>query len=68
MRRDGWLNLLLAELVEPNLGIDRPEFLFDYPASQAALATTSSIRPPIQNRRKLDAQPVGWNSNDGTAN
>lgn len=36
--RDGWLNLLLAELVEPHLGVERPQFLYDYPASQAALA------------------------------
>lgn len=36
--RDGWLNLLLAERVEPHLGHERPTFLFDYPASQAALA------------------------------
>lgn len=36
--RDGWLNVLLAELVEPNLGQDAPQFLYDYPASQAALA------------------------------
>ncbi len=36
--RDGWLNLLLAERVEPHLGYDRPTFVFDYPASQAALA------------------------------
>lgn len=38
--RDGWLNWLLAELVEPQLGIDRPVFLCDFPASQAALART----------------------------
>ena len=38
--RDGWLNVLLSDLVEPTLGIERPEFLFDYPASQAALAKT----------------------------
>ena len=36
--RDGWLNLLLAERVEPHLGHDRPTFVSDYPASQAALA------------------------------
>lgn len=36
--RDGWLNLLLAERVEPHLGHERPTFVFDYPASQAALA------------------------------
>lgn len=36
--RDGWLNLLLAERVEPHLGHERPTFVYDYPASQAALA------------------------------
>jgi lysyl-tRNA synthetase class 2 len=39
--RDGWLNWLLAELVEPRLGFDRPVFLWGYPATQAALAQTS---------------------------
>jgi lysyl-tRNA synthetase class 2 len=43
--RDGWLNWLLAELVEPQLGIDRPTFLHSYPASQAALARTSPASP-----------------------
>jgi lysyl-tRNA synthetase class 2 len=36
--RDGWLNFLLAELIEPRLGRERPAFLYDYPPSQAALA------------------------------
>jgi len=36
--RDGWLDLLLVELVQPHLGRDRPTILHDYPASQAALA------------------------------
>jgi lysyl-tRNA synthetase class 2 len=36
--RDGWLNYLLAELIEPQLGRMRPTFLTNYPASQAALA------------------------------
>lgn len=38
--RDGWLNWLLAELVEPQLGCEVPVFLCDFPASQAALAKT----------------------------
>lgn len=33
-----WLNLLLAEIIEPTLGLDRPVFIYDYPAGQAALA------------------------------
>lgn len=43
--RDGWLNWLLAELVEPHLGRERPTFLFNYPASQAALARLSQPQP-----------------------
>ncbi len=38
--RDAWLNVLLSECVEPTLGVDGPEFLYDYPASQAAPAKT----------------------------
>lgn len=38
--RDGWLNWLLAELVEPHLGCEIPVFLCDFPATQAALAKT----------------------------
>ncbi|WP_029247554.1 EF-P lysine aminoacylase EpmA [Schlesneria paludicola] len=40
--RDGWLNFLLAELIEPNLGRDCPVFLTNYPGSQAALARLSA--------------------------
>ena len=43
--RDGWLNLLLAERVEPHLGHDRPMFIYDYPASQAALARVRVAGP-----------------------
>lgn len=36
--RDLLLNLLLAELVEPRLGEEQPQFLCEYPDSQAALS------------------------------
>ena len=36
--RDEWLNLLLAIRIEPQLGRDRPEIIYHYPASQASLA------------------------------
>lgn len=36
--RDEWLNLLLATRVEPQLGSDRPEVVYHFPASQASLA------------------------------
>lgn len=52
-QRDAWLNLLLAELVEPHLGVDRPTFLYDYPASQAALAKIRGDSPPVAERFEL---------------
>lgn len=36
--RDGWLDLLLSHIVEPNLGQGCLCFIYHYPASQAALA------------------------------
>jgi lysyl-tRNA synthetase class 2 len=51
--RDGWLNLLLAELVEPQLGRERPEFLIDYPTSQAAIARIRDDDPPVAERFEL---------------
>lgn len=52
--RDGWLNLLLAELVEPHLGFERPQFVCDYPASQAALAKLrAGSNPPVAERFEL---------------
>jgi elongation factor P--(R)-beta-lysine ligase len=36
--RDEWLNLLLAKVAEPQLGRERPEIVYHYPASQASLA------------------------------
>jgi lysyl-tRNA synthetase class 2 len=41
--RDEWLNLILAKRVEPNLGRDRPEIIYHYPASQASLAKTVAL-------------------------
>ena len=51
--RDGWLNLLLAECVQPQLGHAAPTILYDYPASQAALATLRSGTPPVAERFEL---------------
>lgn len=36
--RDAWLDLLLSEVVSPRLGRGRYSFVYDFPASQAALA------------------------------
>jgi lysyl-tRNA synthetase class 2 len=53
--RDGWLDLLLSECVQPHLGIDGPTILYDYPASQAALARLRHDpgRPPVAERFEL---------------
>ncbi|MEO2032534.1 MAG: EF-P lysine aminoacylase EpmA [Planctomycetaceae bacterium] len=51
--RDGWLNLLLSELIEPYLGRYEPVFLYDYPASQAALAKVRRDDPPVVERFEL---------------
>jgi len=51
--RDEWLNLLLATLVEPKLGVAAPEILYDYPASQAALAQVRNDNPPVAERFEL---------------
>jgi lysyl-tRNA synthetase class 2 len=40
--RDGWLNLLMSQVVEPALG-PGPVFVYDFPASQAALAKVEVV-------------------------
>jgi lysyl-tRNA synthetase class 2 len=50
---DGLLNVLFAELVQPRLAADAPEFLYDYPASQAALARVRGETPPVAERFEL---------------
>lgn len=48
--RDGWLHLLFSHVVEPELGIGRPTFVFDFPASQAALSIVRPGDPPVAER------------------
>lgn len=51
--RDSWLDLVLVELVEPELGQSRPQILYDYPASQAALARVRPGPPAVAERFEL---------------
>jgi lysyl-tRNA synthetase class 2 len=51
--RDGLLNVLLVELVEPQLGRLQPTILFDYPATQAALARVRQNHFPVAERFEL---------------
>jgi lysyl-tRNA synthetase class 2 len=56
--RDGWLDLLLTERVQPRLGAERPAILYDFPASQAALARVREEIPPVAERFELYADGV----------
>jgi lysyl-tRNA synthetase class 2 len=51
--RDAWLELLLGDFVEPKLGRTRPVILYDYPATQAALAVIRDESPPVAERFEL---------------
>ncbi len=50
---DPWLDLLLSHCVEPRLGQGRLTFIYDYPASQAALARIRPGDPPLGERFEL---------------
>jgi lysyl-tRNA synthetase class 2 len=51
--RDGWLDLLLTHRIEPHLGRGRLTFVYDYPASQAALARVRGGQEPVAERFEL---------------
>lgn len=51
--RDEVLNALLSECLEPTLGLRRPLILFDFPASQSALARIRRDSPPVAERFEL---------------
>jgi lysyl-tRNA synthetase class 2 len=55
---DAWLDLLLVECVEPHLGRHRPTILYDYPASQAALARVRDGDPSVAERFELYVRGV----------
>jgi len=51
--KDPWLDLLMTHVVEPALPQDCPVFIYDYPASQAALARIRQESPPVAERFEL---------------
>ncbi len=56
--RDTWLDLLLSQCVQPTLGENGAEIIYDYPASQAALARIRPGDPPLAERFELFVQGV----------
>lgn len=51
--RDGWLDLLMSHCIQPHLGQGRLSFVYDYPASQAALARVHPGPPAVAERFEL---------------
>ncbi len=50
LERDALLDFLMSLHLEQKLGRGRPTFLYDYPASQAALAKVRAGDPPVAER------------------
>lgn len=50
---DGWLDLLMSHCIQSHLGQNRLSFVYDYPASQAALAKIRPDTPPVAERFEL---------------
>jgi lysyl-tRNA synthetase class 2 len=50
---DFWLDLWMSLVVGPRLGIGAPVFVYDFPASQAALARVRAGDPPVAERFEL---------------
>lgn len=48
--RDTYLQLLLSEKIEPHLGTNAPTFVYDFPATQAALSKIRNDTPPVAER------------------
>ncbi len=48
--RDEWLDLLFSQCLAPALPVDRLSLVYDYPASQAALARVRPGSPPVAER------------------
>ncbi len=51
--RAGWMDLLFSHQVASNLGVNKPEFLYDYPQDQAALARIRADKVPVAERFEL---------------
>lgn len=56
--RDVYLDLLMSAAVGPRLGPESPSFLYDFPASQAALARVRPDDPPVAERFELFWQGI----------
>ena len=58
LTRDDRLDLIRAAAVEPRLGRGRPTFVYDWPASQSALARVRPGEPPLAERFEVYVEGV----------
>ncbi|MBV9575811.1 MAG: EF-P lysine aminoacylase GenX [Gammaproteobacteria bacterium] len=55
---DTWLTILMTHCIEPELGKNQPCFIYDFPASQAALARIEPGEPPVAARFEVYYQGI----------
>lgn len=51
--KDIWLDLLFSHCIQPQLGFNQPYFIYDFPASQAALSKIRQDTPPVAERFEI---------------
>lgn len=56
--RDDWLDLLMTHLIQPTLPANRILLVYDYPASQCALARIRVGEPPVAERFEAFLGPL----------
>jgi lysyl-tRNA synthetase class 2 len=47
---DTWLDILMSQYIQPKMNKEKPLFVYDFPASQAALARIALTEPPVASR------------------
>ncbi len=58
LTRDDWLDLLMTHLIQPTFEPNRLLLVYDYPASQCALARVRDDDPPVAERFELYLGPL----------
>lgn len=58
LSRDDWLDLLMTHRLQPEFGSDELLAIYDYPASQCALARVRPEQPPVAERFELYLGPL----------
>jgi elongation factor P--(R)-beta-lysine ligase len=56
--KDDWLQLLMAHLIEPKIDSAAPTFVYDFPATQAALAKIRQEAIPVAERFEVYIQGI----------